>query len=238
MVVKTMNDFFTRLHTFINARMEIHDQLDELKEYKKIMGHRYVFRGRTLPMSIFAGEGLALYLFVKMFEPRLILDLFTGTGFSAAHLAAGCPSAWIYSADNYSEGDVGDSGWQESNDLINACQLTNVKLIRGSHMELMAALDADGHMRDELDMLFLDGPGKNISRVFQDENMVVVTHDDQALLGPNDFRLMGGSHLTFTVLPEMLPICYDIFSPHFTIGVSDAISWKPSIAPEQLITSW
>lgn len=232
-----MDDFFQRIRNFVDLHMDICDQLEQIHGYKPTMGHRYAFHGRTLPLSIFQGEGLALYAFVNAFEPRVVLDFFTGTGFAAAHLGAGCSRTRVYSLDNYSEGDAGDVGFQAAQAMIQACELENVKLIRGSHPELMHILDADGVSLNDIDVVFLDGPGKDISKVFVHREMVVITHDEQTHLGPCDFRVMGGSHLTFNVLPEMLPLCYEIFSPYFILGVADNVAWRPD-SSVQAVKEW
>lgn len=224
-----VGDFFSKLAAFIADRMDVRDQLDGLPDYRAIMGHRYALRGRTEPLSIFQGEGLALYLFVKAFQPRVVLDLFTGTGFAAAHMAAGHQFTKVYSVDNYSEGGVGDAGWDAACELIQTCDLRNAKLIRGTHPDLMRALDADGVTLGDIDLLFLDGGGKDVSRVFDHPGTVVITHDEPTWLGTSDFRLMGGSHLTFHVPPEMLPMCFTILSPYFVLGVSDEVAWRPGL---------
>jgi predicted O-methyltransferase YrrM len=231
-------DFFARLEAFVTARMDVRDQLEDLPDYKAIMGHRHVLRGRTLPVSIFQGEGLALYLFVQAFRPRVILDMFTGTGMAAAYLGAGHQFARVYSVDDYSEGVAGDAGWDGACGLIQACDLRNVKLIRGSHLDLARVLDADGVTRGDVDLLFLDGAGKDVSEAFDHPGAVRVTHDEPTWLGPNDFRLMGGSHLTFSVPPALLPMCHTILSPYFAIGVAEDVAWRPPAPPKQEVITW
>lgn len=238
MGVQLTDDFFTRLNAFVAAHMDEHDQLEDLKDYKAIMGHRYAHRGRTMPLSVFQGEALALYLFVQTFKPRVILDMFTGTGFAAAHLAAGNQFAKVYSVDNYFEGNAGEEGWRSACEMIHACNLRNVKLIRGSHLELVMVLGTDGIKPSDVDLIVLDGAGKSVSQAFDHPGAVLVTHDEETELGTTDFRLMGGSHLTFSVPPVMLPVCYQIFSPYFVIGVGERIAWKPPVPPPAKVTAW
>lgn len=221
-------DFFTRLQGFIAQRMEARDCLTDLPDYQPVMGHRYAWQGHPEPLSIFQGEGLALYLFVQAFKPRIVLDLFTGTGFAAAHLAAGYQFTRVYSVDDYREGGLRDAGWAAACALVQACDLRNVKLIQGSHLDLVRVLDEDGLTRPDIDVLFLDGLQKRLSEeIFAHPATVVITHDELFPLGPTDFRLKGGSHLTFSVPPGMLPICHQLFAPFFRFEVADTVVWRP-----------
>jgi len=158
----------------------------ELPGRQPWMGPRYVVPGFGSPISIFKAEGIALYTLARALAPAVVVELYTGTGYSALWLAGGAPEAAVYSIDNYSEGGAKDAGWAAAQALRERAGLANLHLVRGEASELERVLD--GRLAD---LLFCDGPAD--VRYVRPE-AVVVRHDNPPFEGRSGFRLLGSSH--------------------------------------------
>ena len=160
----------------------------ELPGRQPWMGPRYVVPGFGSPISIFKAEGVALYALARELQPQVIVELYTGTGYSALWLAGGAPEADVYSIDNYSEGGTKDAGWAAVLDLSERMGLLNLHYIRGEASELER--DLDGRRAD---LMFCDGPAD--PRYARPEALVV-RHDNPPFPDRTGFRLLGSSHFT------------------------------------------
>lgn len=166
------------------------DLLDYDHQY---MGDRYHLPGASEPLSVFEGEGAALYLLAAYLRPQVIAEFYTGTGYSACCLAAGAPAAQVFTIDNYLEGEVGDRGLMAARVLQVSLGLTNLHLMRGDRDVLMQYLDAHSL---GVGLVFLDGPGKATIDIPVAPGCVTVTHDDPLSQGPARVQLLHGSHWT------------------------------------------
>jgi len=160
----------------------------ELPGRQPWIGPRYVVPGFGSPISIFKAEGVALYALARELQPQVIVELYTGTGYSALWLAGGAPEADVYSIDNYSEGGTKDAGWAAVLDLSERMGLLNLHYIRGEASELER--DLDGRRAD---LMFCDGPAD--PRYARPEALVV-RHDNPPFPDRTGFRLLGSSHFT------------------------------------------
>jgi len=160
----------------------------ELPGRQPWMGPRYVVPGFGSPISIFKAEGVALYALARELRPEVIVEMYTGTGYSALWLAGGAPGAEVYSIDDYSEGGTKDAGWAAVLSLSERMGLSNLHYWRGEASELSGELD--GRLAA---LLFCDGPAD--VRYARPE-AVVVRHDNPPFEGRNGFRLLGSSHFT------------------------------------------
>ena len=113
---ETLEAFSQRLHRAIEGLLVVNDVgLHTVEEYDaNAMWPRYSFPEHNIPLSIFRGEGEALFLVVRAMRPKLVAEFFTGTGYSAPWMAAAWPQAEVWSVDNYSEGDAGDRDGDEA----------------------------------------------------------------------------------------------------------------------------
>ena len=187
-----LRQFFQRLD---QAAAELLDERDryghvDLSGYLPWMGPRYGFRGRDVPLSIFRGEGIALFLLARTLKPAVIAECYTGTGYAAACLAAGAPTARVLSVDNYSEGGVGDEGFRVAQAIRDRLDLTHLDLIRGSTGELNARLNGRS-----VDVYLSDGPYGGAPNL--DVNVTVIRHDaPDGQVPERSFTVIGGSNLS------------------------------------------
>lgn len=173
----------------------------DLPGYFPWMGPRYSRLPDKGPLSVFRGEGMALFLLARLFKPETILDCFTGTGYAAACLAAGWPEAFVYSIDDYSEGGGGEEAH------VAACRLA--KILGLENLVLFYADGGDPVLRTAMTgrqaTLFLsDGPYDKMAvgeLVAQDA--VVIRHDDRSgQVSARSLMLLGGSHIS-VMLPTI-----------------------------------
>jgi hypothetical protein len=160
----------------------------ELPGRQPWMGPRYVVPGFGSPISIFKAEGVALYALARELRPEVIVEMYSGTGYSALWLAGGAPEAAVYSIDDYSEGGTKDAGWAAVLSLSERMELSNLHYWRGEASELGPALEGD-----LADLLFCDGPA---DIRYAKPHAVVVRHDNPPFEGRKGFRLLGSSHFT------------------------------------------
>ena len=163
----------------------------DLPEYLPWMGPRYAFAGHDVPMSIFRGEGMTLFLLMRILAPEIAVECFTGTGYAASWIAAGSPASLIYTVDSYEEGGMGKEGYFRALRLFSHLGLDNLIPIHASMDTLCATLSGR-----RPDVYFSDGPympgGIELS-----PNAVVIRHDNaegQAI--GRSFSIIGGSHLS------------------------------------------
>lgn len=187
--VKGLADFMERVERAVEGVLVAREEQErELPGRQPWMGPRYVVPGFGSPISIFKAEGVALYALARELQPEVIVEMFSGTGYSALWLAGGAPKATVFSVDNYSEGGTKDAGWAAVRDLSERMGLPNLVYLRGEASELGPALD--GNLAD---LLFCDGPADiRYSRL----GAVVVRHDNPPFEGRAGFRLLGSSHFT------------------------------------------
>jgi hypothetical protein len=160
----------------------------ELPGRQPWMGPRYVVPGFGSPISIFKAEGVALYALARELRPEVIVEMYTGTGYSALWLAGGAPEAEVYSIDDYSEGGTKDAGWAAVLSLSERMGLSNLHYWRGEASELSGELD--GRLAD---LLFCDGPAD--VRYARPEALVV-RHDNPPFPDRTGFRVLGSSHFS------------------------------------------
>lgn len=162
----------------------------DLPEYLPWMGPRYAFAGYDVPMSIFRGEGMVLFLLMRMLEPAVSTECFTGTGYASAWMAAGSPASQLYTVDHYQEGGIGEEGYRRARGLILNLGLTNASLLYGTEEELRNALAGQ-----RPDIYFSDGP--RVGGIDLPPDAIVIRHDStegQAI--DRSFSIIGGSHLS------------------------------------------
>lgn len=187
-----LRNFFQRLDLATGELLEERDCYGhtDLPGYLPWMGSRYGFRGRDVPLSIFRGEGMVLFLLARLLRPAVIAECYTGTGYSAACLAAGAPDARVLSVDNYTEGGVGDDGFLITQTLRDRLGLTNLELVNGSTGDLNERMNGMA-----ADLYLSDGPYSGSPRL--EPHVTVARHDD--VVGQVDrrrFVVVGGSHLS------------------------------------------
>jgi len=165
----------------------------DLPGYLPWMGPRYSFSGQSGPLSVFRGEGMALFLLARLIQPAVVIECFTGTGYAAAWLAAGWPDASVFSVDNYSENLAGEEGFRRAGRLQSRLDLENLRLLHGSGRTMQEALG--GRLAD---FCFSDGPYDAMSfDGLLAPGAVVVRHDDRSgQTKERSFMLLGGSHLS------------------------------------------
>jgi hypothetical protein len=162
----------------------------DLPRYLPWMGSRYGFMGCDIPLSVFRGEGVALFLLARLTQPVLIAECFTGTGYAAAWLAAGCPQAVVYTIDDYREGELREEGFSKARQLFCELGLSNIVSLYGVVDELQSSLAGR-----KIDLLLVDGPYGETPSL--SEGAIVVRHDD--MNGQDikrSFSLLGGSNMS------------------------------------------
>lgn len=164
----------------------------DLPGYDPRMGPRYGIPGHDVPLSVFRGEGMALFLVARAIKPEVIMECYTGTGYAACCLAAGWwPEAQVISTDNYTEGGLGEAGWARAQGLRDKLGLDNLALHYGTIESLRQAnLLAD--------LYFSDGPYDDGASLLA-EGAIRIRHDDG--VGQVDgrrFVVPGGSNLSVT----------------------------------------
>jgi len=144
-------------------------------------------------LSVFMGEGLALYVAARVLRPACVADCFTGTGFAAACLALGAPDAQVFTVDTYSEGGAGDAGEAIVRAWTTNLGLSNLYVLRGSVPEMNAAICGR-----KVDLAAFDPEGNH--DLPWAEGAVVANHDNRNIVGerPFSFMVRGGSWLTFS----------------------------------------
>ena len=162
----------------------------DLPEYLPWMGPRYQFAGYEVPKSVFRGEGIALFLLMRMLRPEIAAECFTGTGYASAWMAAGSPASLVYTVDNYSEGNLGYEGRIRASRLHHDLGLSNTVLLQGTVEDLSAQLQGR-----PLGVYFSDGPP--VTPIDLAHDVVVVRHDN--LDGQDkkrSFGIRGSSNMT------------------------------------------
>lgn len=163
----------------------------DLPMYLPWMGPRYGFVGHDFPLSVFRGEGMALFLLMRTIQPKIIAECFTGTGCSGAFLAAGAPQAKVVTVDDYSEGGLGPKGFSHAVELRDRLALINLELYQGPPEYL-----GDVSQGLSVDVYFSDGPYAE-SPAALSEDAIIIRQDDMSGQDiKRSFSFIGGSHLS------------------------------------------
>lgn len=187
--------FIARIDAAVAGILEVREEGPrDLPGREPWMGPRYVVPGFASPISVFRAEGVALYALARALRPDVVVEMFTGTGYSALWLAGGAPDAQVYSIDNYTEGGTKDAGWAAVQALWQGAGLPNLRFIRGEASELKRVLLGPGIA----DLLFCDGPA---DICYAKPETIVVRHDNPPFPGRHGFRLLGSSHFTVHCQP-------------------------------------
>lgn len=131
----------------------------------------YRFPGHSVPLSVTGEEGRILFAIARVIQPGTIFEAGTGTGISAACLAAGWPSARVVTVDNFSEGNIGPAaGAAAVKTLWSRLGLRNIEL----------KVADIGQAAEACDLLFLDGTGKGaVPAAITQGARLVIEHDDK-----------------------------------------------------------
>ena len=185
-MVETLTEFFMRLDDAVKAMGMIpHDAEGhkDLPNYLPHMGPRYKIPADDWLLSVFRGEGQALFLIARALQPAMIVDAYTGTGYAAACLAAGAPNALVVSADR-EERYVFFARM-----LLKRLAIKNVTVLRGGPDEIRHTC------RRQVPKLILRD-AYNEDDLGGGTETVEITHDQQTpLCRGNSFLVQGGSHM-------------------------------------------
>jgi len=163
----------------------------DLPNYDPWMGPRYAVKGHEFPLSVFRGEGMALFLIARALQPRVIAECYTGTGYAACCLAAGAPDAETYTVDVYSEGGLGGRGIENATAMQQALGLSNLYCLVGTVETLRGRLPAP------VNLYLSDGPYEGSPSLADDA--VHIRHDDtHGRVEGRAFLIEGGSHMNVT----------------------------------------
>lgn len=188
-----LSQFMVRLDAVAETLLDPHhaNGHPDLPEYDPRMGPRYSVKGYQFPLSVFRGEGIALYLIARALRPQVIAECYTGTGYAACCLAAGAPDADTYTVDIYSEGGLGEYGLKNAIAMRNALNLGNLYCLHGTVETLR------NQMRASANLYLSDGPYEG-APLLADE-VVHIRHDDtQGRVEGRAILIEGGSHLNVT----------------------------------------
>lgn len=186
----TLREFLGAIDLAVMGLLEPRDAAGhpDLPGYRPYMGPRYGFPGLARPLSVFRGEGVALFALAQAVRPKVVAETFTGTAYSSCWLAAGAPEAAVWTVDNWSEGTAGDGGYLAAAELRKRLFLRNLRIVRGTNEDLRRAM-GEGI---EADLVFLDGLGGDPP---QRKDAPVATHDCPVDGAGPLIRILGGSHL-------------------------------------------
>lgn len=208
-----VEQFFARLDRVATQYLEPHDAQGhpDLPGYHPSMGPRYSVKGFAFPLSVFRGEGIALFLIAQALHPTVVAECYTGTGYAACCLAAGAPDAQVYTVDNYTEGSLGEAGVRNSETLRNSLGLTNLRCLHGTVDDLRQDLSAS------VNLYLSDGPYGDSPELAED--VVHIRHDDtHGQVDGRRFVIQGGSHMSVTCPTiEMREWLMQALSPHITV---------------------
>jgi len=188
-----LSQFMIRLDEVAGTFLDPHhaNGHPDLPEYDPAMGPRYSVKGYQFPLSVFRGEGIALFLIAQALQPKVIAECYTGTGYAACCLAAGAPDADVYTVDNYSEGGLGEVGLKNAVALRDALNLGNLSCLHGTVETLREKLLAP------VNLYLSDGPYEGAPPLAEDA--VHVRHDDtNGRVEGRAFLIEGGSHMNVT----------------------------------------
>jgi len=221
-VDNTSNDlsqFMARLDAVAEAFLDPHDANGhkDLPDYDPWMGPRYAVKGYQFPLSIFRGEGIALFLIARTLRPNVIVECYTGTGYAACCLAAGAPDANVYTVDIYSEGGLGEQGVKNATAMRDALRLNNLSCLHGTVETLR------GQMSAPANLYLSDGPYEGAPPLA--DGVVHIRHDDaNGQVDGRRFVVLGGSHMSVTCpTPDMRDWLMKEISP-FVSTCTSAIS--------------
>lgn len=189
-----MNDLHLFMHKLDKAAKMLLDPHDveghkDLPDYDPSMGPRYSVRDHDFPLSVFRGEGIALFLIARALQPKIIAECYTGTGYAACCLAAGAPDAEVWTVDTYTEGGMGEAGLKNVNVLQDRLELANLHCLHGTVEQLRQSMGAPANL------YLSDGPYEGAPPLADDA--VHIRHDDT--FGQADgrrFVIQGGSHMS------------------------------------------
>ena len=163
----------------------------DLPNYDPRMGPRYAVKGHEFPLSVFRGEGMALFLIARALQPMVIAECYTGTGYAACCIAAGAPDAETYTVDNYSEGGLGGRGIENVKAMQQALGLSNLHCLIGVVENLRCILPVP------VNLYLSDGPYEGSPSLADDA--VHIRHDDtNGRVEGRAFLIEGGSHMNVT----------------------------------------
>lgn len=183
--METLTEFFLRMDAAASEILIPHDAggHKDLPEYLSHMGPRYKIPADDWLLSVFRGEGQALFLIARTLRPLLIVDAYTGTGYAAACLAAGAPDAGVISADREERYVYFARG------LAGRLALANLTILHGGPGDILRA--AGGREPE----LVLRDPYHG-DPVGGTPLTVEITHDRRLpLLKGCSFHVRGGSHM-------------------------------------------
>ena len=183
--MEMLAEFFARLDAVARDLLIPRDEggHPDLPDYLPHMGPRYGIPADTWLLSVFRGEGQALFLIARALRPTLIVDAYAGTGYTAACLAAGAPEATVLSADKE------ERYVYAARALVKRLGLTNVTVFHGRAVAIrleMGGRDPELILRDAYNEDDLGGTPRTVE----------ITHDKQLPLSKgNSFLVAGGSHM-------------------------------------------
>ena len=191
--MSSLLEFFSKLDKATEGLLEPRDMEGhrDLAGYRPYMGPRYGLPGATVPLSVFRGEGIALFALSQILQPKIVIECFTGTGYAAICLAGGWPDAEVFTVDDYREGGAPEKGWAVASALRERMELPNLTMVRGVTEDLTKLI------RDRADLYLSDGPYEQAPPLW--DRVVHIRHDDK--MGQVDgrrFTIPGGSHMSIT----------------------------------------
>ena len=186
--------FLDRFDQKRTGLLEEHDRYGhvDLPLYTPWMGPRYHPTGHDFPLSVFRGEGMALFLLMRILQPKVIVECFTGTGVSGIFLAAGAPQARVLSIDNYTEGSRKKEGLAAAMELRDQMGLNNLELYEGAPEDLSQILQD----LSPVDVYFSDGPYIGVPVLLSEDAVVIRQDDMNGQIASRSFSILGGSHLS------------------------------------------
>jgi hypothetical protein len=188
-----LSQFMERLDAAAETFLEPHDANGhkDLPDYDPRMGPRYSVKGYQFPLSVFRGEGIALFLIARALRPQVIAECYTGTGYAACCLAAGAPDAEVYTVDVYSEGGLSEQGVKNATAMRDALRLNNLSCLHGTVETVRQA------MKSPANLYLSDGPYEGAPLLADDA--VHIRHDDtQGRVDGRAILIEGGSHMNVT----------------------------------------
>lgn len=191
--MSSLIEFFSNLDNATEGLLEPRDTNGhyDLPGYRAYMGPRYGIPHATVPLSVFRGEGMALFALSQILQPKIVIECFTGTGYAAICLAGGWPDAEVFTVDDYREGGAPDRGWEVATVLRERMELPNLTMVRGLTGDLAKLV------REAADLYLSDGPYEQAPPL--SDRVVHIRHDDK--MGQVDgrrFIIPGGSHMSVT----------------------------------------
>lgn len=185
--------FLRKLDEAAEVLLDPHDAdgHKDLPDYDPSMGPRYSVKGYDFPLSVFRGEGMALFLVARALRPEVIAECYTGTGYAACSLAAGAPDAEVWTVDTYTEGGMGEAGIRNALVLRDMLGLDNLHCLHGTIEQLRQEMKAPANL------YLSDGPYEGAPPLA--DGVVHVRHDDTSgQVDGRRFVIQGGSHMSVT----------------------------------------